>query len=133
MRQWGAKVFEYIKIFLRLIPFTDCTDLESMSVNEKVARSVALEQAYVHDVYELFCDNPKSKPWPRVQQFLESLEPGSLVCDVGCGNGKYLNVNSTIYNMGGDKCIRLSEIAREKDNEVFYPFTQCICIAPKII
>ncbi|GJQ82346.1 hypothetical protein Trydic_g417 [Trypoxylus dichotomus] len=89
-----------------------------MSVNEKVARSVALEQAYVHDVYELFCDNPKSKPWPRVQQFLETLEPGSLVCDVGCGNGKYLNVNSTIFNMGGDKCIRLSEIAREKDNEV---------------
>ncbi|KAI4463509.1 hypothetical protein MML48_4g00011937 [Holotrichia oblita] len=97
---------------------THCTDLGSMSVNEKVARSVALEQAYVHDVYELFCDNPKSKPWPRVQHFLETLEPGSLVCDVGCGNGKYLNINSTIFNMGGDKCIRLSEIAREKDNEV---------------
>lgn len=100
------------------ILFVDCTDLGSMSVNEKVARSVALEQAYVHDVYELFCDNPKSKPWPRVQHFLETLEPGSLVCDVGCGNGKYLNINSTVFNMGGDKCIRLSEIAREKDNEV---------------
>nr|XP_022920149.1 uncharacterized protein LOC111428728 [Onthophagus taurus] len=89
-----------------------------MSMNERVARSVALEQAYVHDVYEQFCDNPKSKPWPRVQQFLESLEPGSLVCDVGCGNGKYLNVNNAIFNIGGEKCCRLSEVAKEKDNEV---------------
>ena len=54
-----------------------------MPVDERVARSVALEQAYVHDVYEQFYDNPRSKPWPKVQQFLQDLEPGSLVCDVG--------------------------------------------------
>lgn len=54
-----------------------------MPVDERVARSVALEQAYVHDVYEQFYDNPKSKPWPKVQRFLDELEPGSLVCDVG--------------------------------------------------
>ena len=51
--------------------------------NDKLARSVALEQAYVHDVYEQFNDNPRSKPWPRVQEFIENLEPGSIVCDVG--------------------------------------------------
>jgi hypothetical protein len=56
-----------------------------MPVDERVARSVALEQAYVHDVYEQFYDNPRSKPWPKVQQFLQDLEPGSLVCDVGKG------------------------------------------------
>lgn len=36
----------------------------------------------------------------------------------GCGNGKYLNVNTSIFNMGGDKSIRLTEVAREKENEV---------------
>lgn len=89
------------------------------AVEERVARSVALEQAYVHDVYEQFSDSPRSRPWPRVQHFLDQLEPGSLVCDVGCGNGKYLNVNNnSIFTVGGDKCSRLSELAREKENEV---------------
>lgn len=55
----------------------------NMPAAERVARSVALEQAYVYDVYEQFSDNPRSRPWPRVHQFLDSLEPGSLVCDVG--------------------------------------------------
>lgn len=54
-----------------------------MPVDERIARSVALEQAYVHDVYEQFCDNHVGKPWPKVQTFIEDLEPGSLVCDVG--------------------------------------------------
>lgn len=36
----------------------------------------------------------------------------------GCGNGKYLNVNTSIFNMGGDKSMRLTEVAREKENEV---------------
>lgn len=54
-----------------------------MPVDERVARSVALEQAYVHDVYEQFCDSHVGKPWPKVQQFLEDLEPGSVICDVG--------------------------------------------------
>ncbi|XP_017778617.1 PREDICTED: uncharacterized protein LOC108564174 [Nicrophorus vespilloides] len=86
--------------------------------NEKLARSVALEQAYVHDVYEQFYDNPRSRPWPRVQEFIDGLEPGSIVCDVGCGNGKYLSSNTSLYSMGGDKCKKLTEVAREKDNEV---------------
>ncbi|KAF2905980.1 hypothetical protein ILUMI_00211 [Ignelater luminosus] len=89
-----------------------------MPADERVARSVALEQAYVHDVYEQFSENPRSRPWPRVQQFLEDLEQGSLICDVGCGNGKYLNVNTSIFNIGGDKSTRLCEVAREKENEV---------------
>lgn len=55
----------------------------TMPVDERIARSVALEQAYVHDVYEEFSDNYVGKPWPKVQQFLENLEAGSLICDVG--------------------------------------------------
>ncbi|KAJ8984420.1 hypothetical protein NQ317_012483 [Molorchus minor] len=89
-----------------------------MTVDDRVARSVALEQAYVHDVYEQFYDNPRSKPWPKVQHFLEDLEPGSIVCDVGCGNGKYLNINTSIFNIGGEKSTGLGEVAREKENEV---------------
>ncbi|KAF5301448.1 hypothetical protein FQA39_LY02177 [Lamprigera yunnana] len=89
-----------------------------MQADDRVARSVALEQAYVHDVYEQFSENPRSRPWPRVQQFLDDLEQGSIICDVGCGNGKCLNVNTSIFNIGGDKSTKLCELAREKNNEV---------------
>lgn len=53
------------------------------AMEERVARSVALEKAYVHDVYEQFSEGPRGRPWPKVNQFLADLEPGSLVCDVG--------------------------------------------------
>nr|XP_012142443.1 PREDICTED: uncharacterized protein LOC105662676 isoform X1 [Megachile rotundata]XP_012142444.1 PREDICTED: uncharacterized protein LOC105662676 isoform X1 [Megachile rotundata]XP_012142445.1 PREDICTED: uncharacterized protein LOC105662676 isoform X1 [Megachile rotundata]XP_012142446.1 PREDICTED: uncharacterized protein LOC105662676 isoform X1 [Megachile rotundata]XP_012142447.1 PREDICTED: uncharacterized protein LOC105662676 isoform X1 [Megachile rotundata] len=91
----------------------------SESEGEQVARSVALEQAYVHEVYEQCAEKTvQSKHWPRIYQFLEELEPGALVCDIGCGNGKYLSVNHSIFKVGVDRCKRFTDIAREKENEV---------------
>ena len=63
---------------------------------EREARSVALEKAYVHEVYEQIsgtqfpagasADSQRGRAWPKVKQFLSELEPGSLVCDVGKQN-----------------------------------------------
>ena len=53
---------------------------------EREARSLAVEKAYVHDVYEQISGNftdSRYRPWPRVKQFLTDLEPGAFVCDVG--------------------------------------------------
>lgn len=53
---------------------------------EREARSIAIERAYVHDVYEQISQHisdSRYRAWPRVKQFLQELEPGSLVCDVG--------------------------------------------------
>ncbi|XP_011298189.1 uncharacterized protein fid [Fopius arisanus] len=91
----------------------------SESDGEQAARSMALEQAYVHEVYEQCAEKTaQSRHWPRIYKFLEELEPGALVCDIGCGNGKYLSVNNNIFKIGGDRCKRLTDIAREKENEV---------------
>jgi len=73
---------------------------------EREARSLAIEKAYVHDVYEQISANfsdSRYRPWPRVKQFLMDLEPGAFVCDVGCGSGKYLSINPMILNIGTDR------------------------------
>uniref|UniRef100_A0A8C8EKY9 Fe2OG dioxygenase domain-containing protein n=1 Tax=Oncorhynchus tshawytscha TaxID=74940 RepID=A0A8C8EKY9_ONCTS len=58
-----------------------------------------LEAEFVHRVYEeIAChfSSTRHSPWPRVCHFLSSLEPGSILADVGCGNGKYLGVNPDV-------------------------------------
>lgn len=37
---------------------------------------------------------------------------------LGCGNGKYLSVNHSVFKIGVDRCKRFTDIAREKENEV---------------
>ncbi|XP_064005397.1 probable tRNA methyltransferase 9B isoform X2 [Pogoniulus pusillus] len=80
-----------------------------------------LEKQHVHSVYEntaAYLNDLQSKAWPRVRSFLLEQEPGSLVADIGCGTGKYLSVNSQVYNLGCDYCRPLVEIARQRDDEV---------------
>ncbi|XP_070762379.1 tRNA (carboxymethyluridine(34)-5-O)-methyltransferase alkbh8 isoform X3 [Enoplosus armatus] len=58
-----------------------------------------LEEEYVHRVYDAIASHFSStrhSPWPRVCHFLSSLPPGSVLADVGCGNGKYLGVNTEV-------------------------------------
>lgn len=87
--------------------------------NETNGRSAALERAYVHDVYEN-CEEPFGTIRPKVAQFLANLDSGSFVCDVGCGNGRYLTAgcNPSIYSIGVDRCCRLASVANNAGAEV---------------
>lgn len=40
---------------------------------------------------------------PQVRAFLDSLAPGAVVADVGCGNGKYLGVRQDLAVLGSDR------------------------------
>ncbi|CAK1542628.1 unnamed protein product [Leptosia nina] len=92
---------------------------DGVGAGESAARGAALERAYVHEVYEQAGDDDApSAPAPAVTSFLQDLDPGSLVCDVGCGNGKYLSVNPSVFAVGGDRCSRLSSQAHQSNNEV---------------
>lgn len=59
---------------------------EEISRREKHSRCVALEEDYVHQVYEkigkdlIHAKDPLAE---KVQNFLDDLEPGSLVADIG--------------------------------------------------
>ncbi|XP_050355403.1 uncharacterized protein LOC126776735 [Nymphalis io] len=94
---------------------------------ECAARAAALERAYVHDVYEQAGeDDAPCAPAPAVRSFLSDLEPGSLVCDIGCGNGKYLSVNPSVFAVGGDRCTRLATQAHHHNNEVVVCDNLCL-------
>ncbi|XP_072260330.1 probable tRNA methyltransferase 9B [Pyxicephalus adspersus] len=80
-----------------------------------------LERQHVHNVYEKiapYFNDKRYKAWPKVQEFIITLEPGSLVADIGCGNGKYLHINNQTFKIGSDYCLPLAEAARNQNYEV---------------
>ena len=84
--------------------------------------AVQFEKELVHNVYSNIAQHfscTREKPWPRVVDFLNSLEPGATVLDVGCGSGRYLNVNRSIFALGCDYCSSLANICLEKQSNVF--------------
>ncbi|XP_043387748.1 probable tRNA methyltransferase 9B isoform X4 [Chelonia mydas] len=88
-----------------------------------------LEKDHVHRVYEKVAPHfhdARYKAWPKVQQFLSDQEPGSLIADIGCGNGKYLHINSQTYKLGCDYCFPLVESARNDGHEVMVCHSLCL-------
>ena len=67
--------------------------------SEGATTATDMEKQHVYEVYEKIAphfSNTRYKPWPMIVEFLNSLPDGSLVADVGCGNGKYLGMNPKI-------------------------------------
>jgi alkylated DNA repair protein alkB family protein 8 len=52
--------------------------------------------------------------WPRVKNWIDRLEDGSIVYDIGCGNGKYFN-NDRHFMLGCDTSINLLEHALQRN------------------
>lgn len=81
-----------------------------------------LEREHVHKVYDLIAphfSHTRHHPWPQVTEFLEKLEPGALVADVGCGNGKYLGVNPSLCMLGADRSIPLMHAGAPSGSNLF--------------
>lgn len=93
----------------------------NFSIEEKYKESdkpTDIEKKLVYEVYEKIAphfSHTRYKPWPHVVKFLESLEPYSIVGDIGCGNGKYLSVVKNLITIGTDRSFNLSTIAAEKN------------------
>lgn len=73
------------------------------------------ERKHVHQVYSKIAPHfsqTRHKPWPLISKFLLSLPAGSIGIDVGCGNGKYMDVNPAIWILGSDRSEELARIAK---------------------
>jgi tRNA (uracil-5-)-methyltransferase TRM9 len=87
----------------------------SMSVTIPSLSPHRLESEYVHEVYDDIASHfsqTRYKPWPVIETFLSTLDPGSTVADVGCGNGKYLGVNPKLVMTGCDRSVELLRLCK---------------------
>ncbi|XP_039724646.1 alkylated DNA repair protein alkB homolog 8-like isoform X2 [Pteropus medius] len=92
------------------------------SFPESDKEAAQLEQEYVHRVYEEIAghfSSTRHSAWPRIVEFLKALPSGSLVADIGCGNGKYLGINKELYMIGCDRSQKLVDICRERQFQAF--------------
>lgn len=94
--------------------------------NTQADPAALYETTHVHEIYAQIAPHfsqTRHKPWPLVSAFLLSQPPGSVGLDVGCGNGKYLSVNPSVYLLGSDRSAELVSLARDglegrRDREV---------------
>ncbi|KAK9867667.1 hypothetical protein WJX84_002914 [Apatococcus fuscideae] len=76
-----------------------------------------LEGTFVTSMYDAIAPHfsaTRFAVWPRVKSFIESLPAGTIVADVGCGNGKYFGVRHDIMVLGSDCSIGLAKVAARR-------------------
>jgi tRNA (uracil-5-)-methyltransferase TRM9 len=75
------------------------------------------EQSHVHSVYEEIAQhfsNTRYKAWPIIANYLKSRPAGSIGADIGCGNGKNLNLNPDVFIIGSDRSESLTKIGSQR-------------------
>lgn len=81
-------------------------------------RCPVVESAYVHQVYDSIAVHwhhtrgKRKVYWQRVKTFIDEIPPHSLVADIGCGDGKYLDVNPQLVVLGCDRSLTLLQVSR---------------------
>ncbi|XP_058462051.1 alkylated DNA repair protein alkB homolog 8 [Malaya genurostris] len=100
------------------------SDVRSLHLH---ANATQLELDNVHKVYNEIAKHfseTRHSPWPKVNTFLSSLSPGSILLDVGCGNGKYLGLNPHIVALGCDRSNELLKVCINRD----FNALECDCL-----
>ena len=79
-----------------LLEQKNASQVEAGEIASKPKRG-RIEKEFVHEVYEKIAGHfseTRFNPWPAISNYLLALDKHSIVADVGCGNGKYLGLNS---------------------------------------
>lgn len=77
------------------------------------------ERTHVHALYDCIAthfSDTRHSPWPRVAEWLYTLQPATRVLDIGCGNGKYMRLPRCQAQIEGcDMSNSLLDICRERN------------------
>ena len=104
---------------------------------------MSIEDLYVKNVYDQISksfDNTRYRPWTCVESFLDNIPAGSVIGDIGCGNGKNMLYKKDCTNIGCDFSKNLVSICLKKGLNVIHgdilnipfkdnTFDYTICIA----
>lgn len=87
------------------------------AISSELLRSSELELDHVVRVYDTIAvhwNHTRGKRkvyWHRVKNFIDALSAGTLLADVGSGDGKYFGVKPDITSIGCDRSIKLLEVS----------------------
>jgi ubiquinone/menaquinone biosynthesis C-methylase UbiE len=87
----------------------------------------------VKDIYNNIAndfDNTRYSRWKGVKKFLDNIKPNSILCDLGCGNGKYLEYRKDIFTIGVDISNELLNIINQKQtnpNLIYFDISKKLC------
>ncbi len=79
---------------------------------------MSIEDIHVKYVYNTIAkefDNTRYRPWSCVENFLDDIPSGSIIGDIGCGNGKNMLYRNDCINLGCDFSENLIKICQEKN------------------
>lgn len=86
-----------------------CFSLFRVYIASDTQAPVGLEHTHVFDVYNQIAlhwhhtRGIRKVYWHRVKQFLDELPKGTLLADVGSGDGKYFGINPGVVSIGCDR------------------------------
>ena len=79
-----------------------------------------VETKYVKDVYENIADHfsvTRVFTWKWITDFINDLNKGSIIYDIGCGNGRNMNFQGHTF-IGIDNCSKFIEICKNNNKLV---------------
>ena len=82
---------------------------------------MSIEEMYVKNVYNTIAsefDTTRYRPWTCVEEFLDTIPKGSIIGDIGCGNGKNMLYRKDCLNYGCDFSESLVKICLQKNLNV---------------
>ncbi|XP_035784567.1 alkylated DNA repair protein alkB homolog 8-like [Anopheles albimanus] len=113
-------------------PFSECCDSKKRTFPHQTdlleTHAALVEAENVHRVYNQIArhfSETRHSPWPRVEAFLQTLNVGDVLLDVGCGNGKYLGSNYLAFMLGCDRSDGLLQVCGDRGFNVL----RCDCLA----
>tara|TARA_A100001015_G_scaffold261545_1_gene307126 strand:- start:21 stop:650 length:630 start_codon:yes stop_codon:yes gene_type:complete len=81
------------------------------------------EETFVKNIYSNIAehfDKTRYHTWPKIQHFINSLNTNSKIYDIGCGNGRNMNLRDDCDFIGCDNNQELLSQAKNKKLECFY-------------
>ncbi len=81
------------------------------------------EKKYVYDVYSEIANHfnkTRYHTWPKIRDFVNSLEKNSTIYDIGCGNGRNMDIRDDCTFIGCDNNDNLLDEARKNNHNCYY-------------